>query len=176
MPNHVLASAFASGVCTNSKRRAATPPLGYGDVAGNGAHCPGRADRGSPGGWRFRSQIEGPLAVVGRRACPRNQSSPRPSPAMASTGSQLKDVSLCTAWAITGDAVAAAATVVAAAAARIKSPQAGGQGVSDRTRSRACRNPPRPLMVMPAVTHLLSDETHHHRRRHGEQRADSPRR
>ena len=81
--------------------------------------------------------------TVGRRACPRNQSSPRPRAAMASTGAQLWDGSLCTAWATTGDTVP---TVAAPGQNRSVNPE--GRALRMVALSR-CRRAPRLLMVIP---------------------------
>src|SRR5260370_5932735 len=83
-------------------------------------------------------------SIDGRRACPRNQRGPSPSAAMARTESQLKDLSLCTAWATTGEAVAAAVAV----AGQNSSLKPAGRALRMLAISR-CNMLPRPLMVIP---------------------------
>src|SRR6516225_1171827 len=91
-----------SGLCMKVSSRDAAPPSGSLTVAGN-THvlATGTASRlavpvGTTGTiW----------ATVGRCLGARNQSMPSPKPAMASTGSQLEELSLWTVWATTGDTV-----------------------------------------------------------------------
>src|SRR6185369_12364803 len=84
-------------------------------------------------------------SIDGRRAWERNHRRPSPNPAIAMTGSQLNELSLCTAWATTGEAADAAAVAVAG---QNRSLRPAGRALLMVALSR-CRALARPSIVIP---------------------------